>query len=71
MEIEYLYVVLVAARKMDSCVDIVANLKPVFDSCDISGDGFVIIDDLLQLGKQHAFENLEVLFQSFLFYVIV
>ena len=50
---------------MDGSVDILAYLKPVFDSCDISGDGFVMIDDLLQLGKQHAFENLEVIFQIF------
>lgn len=45
---------------MDVKDDFVAILKPVFDSCDISGDGVVSIDDILQLGKQHAFENLEV-----------
>jgi len=44
---------------MDGGVEIVEILKPVFDSCDISGDGFVVLDDLLRLGKQHAFENLE------------
>ena len=46
---------------MDGGVEIVEILKPVFDSCDISGDGFVVLDDLLRLGKQHAFENLEVI----------
>ena len=52
-------------------MDILENLKPVFDSCDVSGDGFVMIDDLLQLGKQHAFENLDVSLSFYLFYIIL
>eukprot|EP00794_Sanderia_malayensis_P008736 gene8736-9669_t len=39
--------------------DFTQLLKPVFDSCDTNGDGFVKINDLLLLGKQHAFEHLE------------
>ena len=45
---------------MDEHGDVVQMLQPVFDSCDFNGDGFVKIEDLLQLGKQHAFENIDV-----------
>eukprot|EP00795_Rhopilema_esculentum_P009712 gene9712-18188_t len=44
---------------MDEHGDVVQMLQPVFDSCDFNGDGFVKIEDLLQLGKQHAFENID------------
>ncbi len=46
---------------MESVQDeIVRLLKPVFDSCDFNGDGFVKIQDLMALGKKHAFENMDV-----------
>lgn len=45
---------------MDGGDDLIDILKPVFDSCDLSGDGYVSIDDILSLGMQHSFENLEV-----------
>jgi len=33
------------------------HLKPVFDACDYSGDGYVKIQDLIDLGKQHSVGN--------------
>ena len=33
------------------------HLKPVFDACDYNGDGFVKIQDLIELGKQHSVGN--------------
>ena len=45
---------------MEGHEEVLTLLKPVFDSCDTNGDGYVKIEDLLQLGKQHAFENLDV-----------
>ena len=39
---------------------IVANLKPIFDSCDKNGDGFVKTQDLIQFsglgGQEHSKE---------------
>ena len=33
------------------------HIKPVFDACDFNGDGFVKIQDLIDLGKQHSVGN--------------
>ena len=33
------------------------HLKPVFDACDYNGDGFVKVQDLIDLGKQHSVGN--------------
>lgn len=33
------------------------HLKPVFDACDYSGDGYVKVQDLIELGKKHSVGN--------------
>ncbi|XP_057311501.1 rab11 family-interacting protein 4-like [Hydractinia symbiolongicarpus] len=37
--------------------DLLLHLKPVFDTCDYNGDGYVKIQDLIDLGQQHTVEN--------------
>ena len=57
---------------MDAEDNILLLLKPVFDSCDYNKDGFVKIQDLLVLGKKHAFDNIDVrMFTIFLRYMNV
>lgn len=37
--------------------DFALHLKPVFDACDWGGDGFVLVQDLIDLGKQYSIGN--------------
>lgn len=48
---------LVAANEEKNNNAFAMHLKPVFDACDYSGDGFVKIQDLIDLGKQHSVGN--------------